>query len=72
MSRATLTQKIKDLIIVTSVVLLTGCAAELVDPGGGEVTRERREAQAQAQQQQLDENGDPMPIRKKGPKPEVQ
>ena len=67
MCRAALQQKLKDLILVSAIVILTGCAADPLDVGEGQVMREPARQGAQAQQQARDE-GVEAPIRKRPPK----
>jgi hypothetical protein len=67
MSRAALKQKIKDLVVVISIVMLTGCADMLIDPGGAVVTEQDcSQACPAAAQTQRDKGDEPeAPIRKK-------
>ena len=48
MSRAGLIQKLKDLIVVTSIVVLTGCAGDPLAIGPGGVNREAAQVKAPA------------------------
>ena len=70
MSRAALHQRLLDLLLVLSVVVLTGCADAMAIEEG-QVTRETVAA-AQAQQSRYDDEGNLMPIRKKEPRPSAQ